>query len=255
MYQCLHMRGQILLEGALPRITWGMPDLNQITLSGSVLSDNHTLKILNSMTVLTALCIDSEWSLESFNALSRHFGTLKHLMLSCNSSFTSVMVHTVMCSCHNLKELEGRQIKASDIIEDNRINKIENPEGGWVCTQLTNLTLQIHILGSESQMPILDNLAKLTQLISLNIGAQSYGALRHSIKLTLDQGLDHLKSLKDLQVLNLFRTDQLMTVREVKWITSNWTKLKTIKGQINPDFIEVQQLYKILESCGIGFEK
>ncbi|KAF9274314.1 hypothetical protein BGZ74_004428, partial [Mortierella antarctica] len=53
------------------------------------------------------------------------------------------------------------------------------------------------------------------------------------LKMTLESGLEQLKSLKSLQVLDVRRMAQRIGLREVQWMTQHWPKLRVIRGLHN----------------------
>lgn len=53
-----------------------------------------------------------------------------------------------------------------------------------------------------------------------------YGCL----EMTLESGLDQLKSLKNLRVLGVQRMAQRIGIKEVQWMTQHWPKLRVIQG-------------------------
>ncbi|KAF9438685.1 hypothetical protein BGZ76_005828 [Entomortierella beljakovae] len=187
--------------------------------------DEYQLQqILKSVTRLTNFkYIAAPWGSESFNALSQHFETLVKLHLGNNVSFTSVMVHTVMSSCPNLKELTSREIKGLDIVHDNRINKDTRPDQGWICTRLRILAISLDLDGIDSQIPILERISSLTQLQKLNLRSNG----ETIFKLSLDCGLDILKPLKNLLEVEAWQSGANMTEEDIQWVFENWRKLKS----------------------------
>ncbi|KAF9438682.1 hypothetical protein BGZ76_005825 [Entomortierella beljakovae] len=120
--------------------TW--PNLHQIEVS--VRLDNIQLQqILSSLSRLTVLKVaHANWGSESFDALSGHFGTLEELLVQRSISFGSEMVNEVMSSCPKLHMLSAVLLEGVDIIGDDQISNNKS-QRAWVCTQLTDLSVQI----------------------------------------------------------------------------------------------------------------
>ncbi|KAF9435896.1 hypothetical protein BGZ76_005290 [Entomortierella beljakovae] len=225
--ESLDWPGELDIVGNISRNTW--PNLHQIQLSGLDLTKSGMCTILTSLTKVTVLEIRSaSWGLESFNALSRHFRTLE-VFRDYSPKFTSVMVNTVMSSCPNLYDLKAEEIDGNDIINDNRINKAEQPDGAWVCTGLKYLELRFNLEAVDSQIPILEKMACLTELIRLDINPPSfYDSDYRSLRFSLDNGLDILKPLKNLSQLTVRGTRQGISDKDKAWIAANWRFLRYI---------------------------
>ncbi|KAF9079833.1 hypothetical protein BGX29_005903, partial [Mortierella sp. GBA35] len=48
--------------------------------------------------------------------------------------------------------------------------------------------------------------------------------------MTLESGLDQLKSLRKLRVLDVLRMEQRIGLKEVRWMSQHWPRLRVIRG-------------------------
>ncbi|KAF9435898.1 hypothetical protein BGZ76_005292 [Entomortierella beljakovae] len=221
------------------------PNLHNIQLCSVELDNIQVQNILESIARLTALRLDrAEWGLESFNALSRHFGTLEILDTWLEDRFTSVMVNTVMCSCPNLKKLSGTVISGLDIVNNNQIDITHQHSQGWICNRLADLAIDFDLRGVISQTPIMERISSLTRLArwDMHRGYIEYP----QISLSLHSGLDMLKSLKDLEKVVLKGFSHTMEEADIRWIIKNWKSLRYLNGSVHRDSILCDKLRKML---------
>ncbi|KAF9434850.1 hypothetical protein BGZ76_007304 [Entomortierella beljakovae] len=232
----------------ISQMNW--PNLHALHLPFVSLDSNSLQQILGSTARWTELRFKSAtWDIESFDALSRQFDTLKLLDLSGNLSFTSVMVNTVMSSCPNLRMLWAPMIKGLDIVNDVQINKNGQSSQGWICTKLTDLVLQFDLDGLDSQLLILERVASLVQLRLLDISCHGMSSYQ-TIKLSLDKGLDTLISLKRIYSLRFKGQMQTMTMEDIDWIIMHWKNLKYLDGELHHETNHRKVLRKALVSKG-----
>ncbi|KAF9435899.1 hypothetical protein BGZ76_005293 [Entomortierella beljakovae] len=253
--RCPHLE-QLLLDvdywnsNLVGRLAAGIgPNLHKITIHSVRVTPSALQKILSSITRLTYIeMTNAKWDLQSFNTLSRHFLTLKVLKQE-SRSFSSVMVNTVMCSCPNLKELDVCEIKGLDIINNKQINSNAQSSHGWVCTQLMSLIVSFNLNGLNSQIPVLESLAKLTQLEEWDMNVLP-NPETSTIMLSLHDGLSLLKPMKSLKKV-IAPSNLVMTEFEVEWIIMNWQKLDHFYGRLHPSLQQHIHLCQILKFYGI----
>ncbi|KAF9435897.1 hypothetical protein BGZ76_005291 [Entomortierella beljakovae] len=241
-YNCL------TLVECFETITW--PNLTKLGLDYVALDDMQLQRILSSFNKLTAFSVKcSIWGRGSFDALSRHFDTLE-ILRAVDPSFTSTMINIVMCSCSRLEVLEVQKINGVDIISNVWMNNYGSSGTGWICTQLKSLTTRFDIDGLDSQETILQQLSFLTQLSILDmrqLSNESFPGLNFS----LDDGLDILKTLKDLELVTIMGDRNNMTEAEIEWILENWRKLRCINGTLHRESEKRAQLRQKLRSYRI----
>ncbi|KAG0280985.1 hypothetical protein BGZ96_001336 [Linnemannia gamsii] len=94
------------------------------------------------------------------------------------------------------------------------------------------------------QQRVYERLARFKNLEELFLGHGTMVETRHGadydkhredyqyecLEMTLKSGLDQLKGLKNLQVLDVQRMEQRIGLKEVQWMTQNWPKLREIRG-------------------------
>ncbi|KAG0195999.1 hypothetical protein BGX28_000257, partial [Mortierella sp. GBA30] len=100
--------------------------------------------------------------------------------------------------------------------------------------------------GKRLQHRVYGRLSRFTNLEELCLGHNaltsdhtthsSDGEEEHSdfqyecLEMTLESGLDQLKKLKNLKVLDVQWMEQGIGVKEVHWMTQNWPRLREIRG-------------------------
>ncbi|GJJ78420.1 hypothetical protein EMPS_10779 [Entomortierella parvispora] len=163
--------------------------------------------------------------------------TLKVLKLGKSSEHTGELSHAIMTSIHGLEEFTTGYITDIDI-----------KKGGdrWICTGLKKLSMSIILLEEGTQDMVLDLLASLENLLTLDLtmgvfdvfddarfpfvpargSMKSYGP-----KLTLGHGLDRLRTLRRLEVFKAPCSDfTRFTEAEAHWILEHWPRLRDLKG-------------------------
>ncbi|KAF9434852.1 hypothetical protein BGZ76_007306 [Entomortierella beljakovae] len=230
------------------------PNLHALDLSNCQITDGEQEILIGSLSQLTKLIVtNTGFGPLAFTALSRHCTTLQQLDIKGCQNVESHMVQTVMCSSPNLLSLKAGSIKGQDI------KKMDGISQKWVCTQLRELGAYFDLDGLDSQLPVLEGLASLTQLeqVDFGVGTNYLGRppTRLSIKLSLDKGLDMLKSWRRLSSIRFEGTPQTLSMREVDWIILNWKSLETVNGWLSNNFDHNQQLKTILEGRKIMVNK
>ncbi|KAG0206108.1 hypothetical protein BGX33_007581 [Mortierella sp. NVP41] len=189
-------------------------------------------------------------------AILKHASTLEVLRVHCPSEFTSKDIQQLLCTAPNLKELVGsvlllgrvghrelgssmgytslkifgcqiRKISRSDITREIPIwNKSRSIVPG---TAKSGLDLQRRVYAQ---------LAKLTRLRQLILGVPYHSMLSTTyqyggkeqfrqydcLAFTLESGLDLLKDLRQLRVVQLLDTKVYIRKKEREWTVTNWPR-------------------------------
>ncbi|KAF9079418.1 hypothetical protein BGX23_004145, partial [Mortierella sp. AD031] len=100
-------------------------------------------------------------------------------------------------------------------------------------------------VGKQLQKRIYERLSRFINLeeLCLGHGAKENRRLSHSddaidgedyqyecLEMTLESGLDQLKGLKNLRVLDVRMMAQRIGLKEVQWMTQYWPRLREIRG-------------------------
>ncbi|KAF9434851.1 hypothetical protein BGZ76_007305 [Entomortierella beljakovae] len=225
------------------------PNLHELDLDCSGVGDDVLQVLLNALVRLSRLQVKfTGFGPNAFQALGRHFDTLKYLDIQKCKNVNNRMSHIIMCSCPNLIELQVTVFAASVIFEIDQ---------QWVCTQLKSLKVYFDLEGFDMQTVILERLAGLTKLEYLDFGHRkdstpgSCGGLT-SIRLSLDKGLDLLRSCQQLTTLRFFGVVQEMNEQDLDWILESWKHLESVYGTLSDDGLRHIELAKIMESHGIS---
>jgi hypothetical protein len=127
----------------------------------------------------------------------------------------------------------------------------------WVCRNLQTLSIGISGLarrGPEWQQGVLRQLAKLTQLRVLDVGAISYihgiGS-RDGLDFRLAAGLDILSSLTMLERLCFGRLWQEIGEQEIDWMVKAWPRFSTIDGWMHHSPSRRLELQKVFKQHGV----
>ncbi|KAG0363524.1 hypothetical protein BGZ54_008120 [Gamsiella multidivaricata] len=198
----------------------------------------------------------------SFQALQdHHFATIERLDLTGCLSVTSAMAQLVLTSCPLLKKFQAIRIYAQDIVTDRH----------WVCTALDTLCVFIDFepLQEEAttrtddvdsdtalQKQVFEQLSFLHSLKILYIGCQLEdvplrSGTRRGLDFRLCKGLDLMRSLRKLNLIDFGRVTQKMGLDEVEWIAEHWKCLKEIHGIANEQETMRQTLKRRLQKNGI----
>ncbi|KAG0041850.1 hypothetical protein BGZ83_001232 [Gryganskiella cystojenkinii] len=153
-------------------------------------------------------------------------------------------VQDIMCT------MQGLEVFSADWISDT--DAVIEASRHWVCTQMRELSIGIVLCENTTEPHILKRLSELRQLEVLNLSLPQTAVNAYNewmledghepqreveddldLKLTLEQGLDALKTLKKLRVLELPGRVPMKTwsVEEAKWIKHHWPRLEKIVGK------------------------
>jgi len=117
----------------------------------------------------------------------------------------------------------------------------------WVCLGLQFLQVSVQEVNrlsenlqaqlTSDEWLVYQQLALLTELQTLSLGGYDMSTWfrRQTLSLTLESGLDQLKTLKNLRVFNFSCMDHRLTVEEVEWMMEHWPRLRKVTGTIRVD--------------------
>ena len=193
---------------------------------------------------------------------SGHFATLRELTTGESGS----VVQHLLCSLPNLEKFRAAKIHISDIHRDGR---------PWLCKGMKTLDLFFVLeiepptLSStpefegfssllefpsllDQQYQILDRLAELTQLQTLDIGCRPGEAFdTYSLKLRVSHGLNKLGSLKRIATPGHEHTKQQLQEEDVHWMLSHWPWFERKQGLSNEDPAVEKQLNWIFRQADV----
>ncbi|KAG0044814.1 hypothetical protein BGZ83_009910, partial [Gryganskiella cystojenkinii] len=126
----------------------------------------------------------------------QHLNSIRVLNLGSCKKLSGSAVQEMLCSLPSLEKFKAWYIRDTDILNDNR---------AWVCRgTLRELTLAIRLETRSSQEMILSRVSELIQLRELylwDLVRWENTPADQQLGLTLDKGLDQLRTLQRLQVL------------------------------------------------------
>jgi hypothetical protein len=184
-------------------------------------------------------------------ALHLHFATLVDLNLAECRFVSSSTFRDILCSCPSLEILYAKGVLARDVVAG----------GSWACQQLRELKI-CFLFGSLEmylQEAVFERLSTLTRLVRLEMHIPKYQFYEEKGKLEfrLENGLDHLASLRQLTYLDFDRQPESgayvpqMGKDEVVWMLANWKRLTIISGTLNRNLREDQRLKDALKLLGV----
>jgi len=184
---------------------------------------------------------------------SRHWSSLRILRLHRSGLMKGVWVQEIMCGLPSLEVFTAPWLQDIDI---------ENDPRPWICLGLTQLTLCIDMVKSSSQSMIMERLADLTNLRYLDL-TKTLTMGKNSrevsdlvfLQLSLSHGLGLLSTMRNLESLMLFDTNQDMNENDARWILEHWPRLKTLCGTLNSSSDVHSALWAILYESGVGFRQ
>ncbi|KAG0052758.1 hypothetical protein BGZ83_002162 [Gryganskiella cystojenkinii] len=191
-----------------------------------------------------------------------HASTLTTVDLSFSPTITGELSHEIMCALPNLESLKVPTIKDRDLVRDRR---------PWICHRLQHLTIGFQFVvesrtlfsplssSSSSSLPEKDNrkmvferLGTLRFLKTLNIRELDYdvqplGGLRFQLK----DGLDFLKTLQQLEELELWNGNQELSKTDVQWMVDHWPRLRILFGKLHSSKVSSTAYTRLLLAHGI----
>ncbi|KAG0047449.1 hypothetical protein BGZ83_007507 [Gryganskiella cystojenkinii] len=161
------------------------------------------------------------------NEIPQFSTRLRKLNLRHCRQVKGLIVQDILCTVSSLEAFQAEYVKDTTLEEDGRT---------WVCLGLRELTVAfISYKGVPEQSIFLDQLARLKRLESLDMStmflAESISSdltkVRY-LELTLERGLDQLRTLRRLRTL-VGSHDQMCrwTEVEAEWVLEHWPRLES----------------------------
>lgn len=188
--------------------------------------------LMDGLTRLTELrMLQTNFDDFCWNAIernSRHLASLRTLVISKCPLVTGKILQAMMASLPNLELLEAEMLEDKDILDDDR---------PWICVRLKILRVIIVLGLQESQPMILERLSRLVQLEECRLYGDDSS---HSLDLTLEKGLDQLRTLKQLQHFQVGNSQRKTRwgKEEVQWTQDHWPRLKELFGVVQYEDID-----------------
>ncbi|GJJ76810.1 hypothetical protein EMPS_09169 [Entomortierella parvispora] len=176
--------------------------------------------------------------------------TVLNVMEHGYTAFTGAHMQTILSRAKNLKSLQVHWLRGTLKISTEDILMSE-----WATTSLEHIDFKIDVPRVHGQIADKDDLAEEIQssrdiqrqllrrlgqqknLKRLMIGGKITGTrsrhLKHQrncLEFTLEAGLDELKDLKKLELLDIHHMDHRAGVPELEWMVKNWPRLSHIRG-------------------------
>ncbi|KAF9088726.1 hypothetical protein BGX29_000124 [Mortierella sp. GBA35] len=177
----------------------------------------------------------------------RLFNNLKVLDMARNYKFTSRMALDVMEECVHLEDFRMFCVDADEL---------RDPVRPWVCLGLKRLEGLWAVAAEGSNALVFEALSRLTCLEYLDFGLDKgilmdilYIYLQGStfLRWSVDEGLQHLATLKRLATVLLLNTTQDMDVEDIEWTAENLPALKQLQGTFSDDDDTNEQLKQIVK--------
>ncbi|KAF9574730.1 hypothetical protein EC968_005735 [Mortierella alpina] len=230
------------------RVPVACPKITQFHTDGYSVPDPKDLsRIMASLPRLEYLVLCANRITQSvFGSLTRHFATLETLDVVDCFGFTSWMIQQVLETCPNLVKLSSSHLKMKDILHGK----------AWVATRLRFLELDLKPSSSRTNDSMAEHwatfkqLSKLTQLQTLATGTQGLTA-KLGIRFQLDYGLAQLSTLTQLKELNMKRSYQRMSIKDVEWFGSHMKQLQRIEGIFDWEWEWHQDITNQFRSFGV----
>ncbi|KAF8955668.1 hypothetical protein BGZ46_002579, partial [Entomortierella lignicola] len=241
------------------------PKLRNLSYDGIRISDKDITEVLKSMCCEQLELSSAEFKLESFQALSDHFSTLTRVNFAYCPSVTSKMLQEILSSCPLLKKFRGVKIHARDIAKGSP----------WVCTalqtfiafidfskspsprrmeiaedasqeqqeEIARLKVAAGIEYEEFHRTIFEKISHLRYLKILLVGTErpewmtgiAEDFFMHGLCFRLGNGFELLGSLLWLEIFGFSNTLQDMTMSEITWMHTHWSRLKQVMGTCSLD--------------------
>jgi hypothetical protein len=207
---------------------------------------------------LEELSLHQNWLGEaSWHILREHHAsTLRSLTLAHGPEITGVMIQDMLCHLYNLESFSAQLIQDVDLIDDPR---------PWVCNRLVHLRIGFEVVvragleeeEEEGERTIFERLGTLAALETLHL-FKVYAHFRpqdsipgRTLNFRLDNGLDHLRSLRRLKELTFANFRQSLTEKDVVWMLEHWPRLEYVYGMLHPIRDVDESLRMILNSGNV----
>ncbi|KAF9931334.1 hypothetical protein BGZ67_005379 [Mortierella alpina] len=202
----VNFANQSTADGFYAALFRAIPGLREIKATGSILTDIEIQTLVqHCSSALESLDIGYCTSLESRSILS------------------------ILTGCPGLVHLDARGVDFNPRDMD--------AADTWVCTKLKSLYLEIllpkraHYVPGEPEAirnKLYQQLARLTRLQSLHLGAGSRDRGINILEMSLLTGLSSLASLTQLRRLDIKRLNHAVRGAEVVWMLEHWPRLQTL---------------------------
>ncbi|GJJ72735.1 hypothetical protein EMPS_05093 [Entomortierella parvispora] len=216
---------EILAKAAKARAL-NCPRLQELSLQSASFNESDLASVMGALPSVTKL--DLSFALYSFGmksakALTTDYPifrtTLTELRLE-NCSLGGPATLEILASLSGLKVFIASGVSSKELVKDNR---------PWVCLGLERLVLGFtQDINSEDKSELfLERLAKLEKLEYLNVDSVY---CQKALRLTLDGGLDRLKSLRSLTHLrgsDFHGSCFKWGLAEAEWVTQHWVNMRT----------------------------
>ncbi|CAO3566817.1 unnamed protein product [Mortierella alpina] len=202
----VNFANQSTADGFYAALFRAIPGLREIKATGSILTDGEIQTLLQHCS-----------------------STLESLDIGYCTSLDSRSVLSILTGCPSLVYLDARGV-------DFNPRDMEAADA-WVCTKLTSLYLEILLPKRAHYVPgepeairkrLYQQLARLTRLQSLQLGAGSRDRGINILEMSLLTGLSSLSSLTQLRRLEIKRLNHAVRGAEVAWMLEHWPKLQTL---------------------------
>ncbi|KAF9082217.1 hypothetical protein BGX23_012697 [Mortierella sp. AD031] len=175
----------------------------------------------------------------------RLFDNLKVLDMARNYKFTSRMALDVMEECVHLEDFRMFCVDADEL---------RDPVRPWVCLGLERLKGLWAVAAEGSNTLVFEALSRLTCLEYLDFGLDKgilmdilyiYPQGSTFLRWSVDEGLQHLATMKRLAMVLFLNTTQDMDVEDIEWTAENLPALKQLRGTFSDDDDTNEQLKQI----------
>ena len=177
--------------------------------------------------------------------------TVLNLMEYGNTAMTGSHMQTILSTAKNLKTfqahwiLDAQKISATDILMSE-----------WATTTLEHIDFKIDvprvfdedITDENDQAEALESSRNIQRQLLRRLGQQihfkklmiggmattgQFGHQRNCVEFTLETGLDELKNLKKLELLDIHHMDHRAGVPELEWMVENWPQINSVSGMLD----------------------
>ncbi|KAK3810279.1 MAG: hypothetical protein J3Q66DRAFT_443797 [Benniella sp.] len=225
--------------------TWD--NLRELTLAMFEFTDGQLARIIGVMRELRTFNIYTcEVGSLSLKALRLHSQSLRSLDTMTCDVITPSFIPGVLASFPHLESLAFDSVMSQDIID--------GPP--WACeSSLKKLRAGFQFTSDQEkqylvyhQRQVLQKVSRLTNLKELRLFHGDDDDARN-LDLRLENGLDHLATLKHLERFSLYTHIYRLSVLDVEWMIDNWKNLKKFEGYLNK--VNKEEQTAMLQAAGI----
>ncbi|KAF8924820.1 hypothetical protein BGZ58_001397 [Dissophora ornata] len=230
------------------RVPAACPKLRQLHIDGCGLPDPEDIgRMLDTLSHMEQLVLcGSRITKRTFGCLGRHFETLQTVDIIDCFDVKSWMVQQILESCPNLTKLASPVLRMHDIVTGK----------DWAAVQLRHFQVNVERSHSmpesiEEHWATFRQLSRLRWLQHLTVGSLKW-TRRSGLLFRIDYGMDQLKSLTKLKILDLGGSCQRMDEGEVVWIGAHLDNLTKIEGIFSLDW--ERHLDLTMRLCELGLD-